>query len=173
MLIILFSLGITTLLSISAVAQQQSQKAHLEFSSQSDLKEVYNKWLNEDVAYIITAEEERVFRQLKSDEERERFIEVFWLRRDPMPDTAKNEFREEHYERLAYANQNFALDGLPGYRTDRGLIYITNGKPDEIQKSASGEIWLFTRVKGALDGRLGEVEVENVKFEFRNNTLVR
>jgi GWxTD domain-containing protein len=165
---ILFSLGIATLLSISVVAHQQPQKAHQDLSSQSDSKDVYNKWLNEDVAYIITAEEERVFKQLKSDEEREQFIEVFWLRRDPMPDTDKNEFREEHYERIAYANQNFAVDGVAGWRTDRGLIYITNGKPDEIQKSASEEIWLYKQGTGLY--RLGPGEA---KFEFRNNKLVR
>jgi GWxTD domain-containing protein len=184
---ILVALGIATSLSISVVAQQQSQKTHPELSSQSDSKDVYNKWLNEDVAYIITDEEKRSFNQLKSDEVREQFIEQFWLRRDPMPDTDKNEFREEHYERIAYANQNFAVDGVPGWRTDRGVIYITYGKPDEIQKSESGEIWLFKFKRGTglfgsrtgqfgggpwLSGR-GPGEAEIVKFEFRNNTLVR
>jgi GWxTD domain-containing protein len=171
MLRILFSLGIATLLSISLVAQQQSPKAHPESSSQSELKDVYNKWLNESVAYIITSEEERLFRQLKSDEEREQFIWQFWLRRDPTPDTDKNEFREEHYERIAYANQNFAVDDLPGWRTDRGRIYITYGKPIEIQQSASGEIWLFRQSTGVFEGVPGEGEI--IKFEFRNNTLVR
>jgi GWxTD domain-containing protein len=166
---ILFSLWIATLLSISVVAQQQSQKAHQELPSQSDSQDVYNKWLNEDVAYIITDEEGRLFRKLKSDEEREKFIWQFWLRRDPDPDTDKNEFREEHYERIAYANQNFAADGVSGWRTDRGAVYIMYGKPDEIQKSASGEIWLFRRGTGSF----GTGEVEIVKFEFRNNTLVR
>jgi GWxTD domain-containing protein len=175
---ILFSLGIATLLSISVVAQQHSQIAHQELSSQSDLKDIYNKWLNEIVVYIITDEEKRLFGQLKSDEEREQFIEQFWLRRDPMPDTDKNEFREEHFERIAYANQNFAVDGVTGWRTDRGIIYITYGKPDEIEKSESGEIWLFkrgtgqfARRPGLFAPRLGEEEIE--KFEFRNNTLVR
>jgi GWxTD domain-containing protein len=171
MLRILFSLGIATLLSISVVAQQQSQQAHQEPSSQSELKDVYNNWLNEIVAYIITAEEERLFRQLKSDEEREQFISRFWLRRDPNPDTDKNEFREEYFERIAYANQNFAVDGVPGWRTDRGRIYITYGQPYEIQKSESGEIWLFKQSRGAFEHSPGEVEI--VKFEFRNNMLVR
>jgi GWxTD domain-containing protein len=165
---ILFSLGIATLLSISIVAQQQSQKAHQELSSQSDSQDAYKKWLNEDVAYIITDEEKRLFGRLKSDEEREQFIEQFWLRRDPNPDTDKNEYREEHYERIAYANQNFAVDGVPGWRTDRGIIYITYGQPDEIQQTASGEIWLFKQGPGLF--RLGPSEA---KFEFRNNTLVR
>jgi GWxTD domain-containing protein len=165
---ILFSLGIATLLSTSVVAQQQSPRDSQELPSQSELKDVYTKWLNESAAYIITAEEERLFRQLKSDEEREQFIEQFWLRRDPNPETEKNEFREEHYERIAYANQNFAVDGVPGWQTDRGIIYITYGKPDEIQQTASGEIWLFKRGPGLF--RLGPSEA---KFEFRNNRLVR
>src|SRR5262245_28295813 len=168
---ILFSLGIATLLSASAVSQQLSQIAIHDLSSQSELREVYTKWLNEDVAYLITTEEERFFRQLKSDEERERFIEEFWLRRDPMPETDKNEFREEHYQRIAYANQNFAVDVLPGWRTDRGRVYITYGKPDEIQKSESGEIWLFKRARRLFDRSPGDVEI--VKFEFRDNKLVR
>jgi GWxTD domain-containing protein len=180
MLKILISLGIAALLSISAVAQQHLQKevrqkevpkAYQLFSPQSDLKDIYNKWLTEIVVYIITAQEERYFRELKSDDERERFIEEFWLRRDPMPDTDKNEFREEYFERIAYANQNFAVDGVAGWRTDRGRIYITYGKPDEIQQTGSGEIWLFKRRTGLFDRGPGDVEI--LKFEFRNNALVR
>jgi GWxTD domain-containing protein len=165
---ILFSLGIATLLSISVVAQQQSQKAVHDLSSQSVLSEVYTKWLSEDVVYIITTEEERYFRQLKSDEEREKFIEEFWLRRDPTPDTDENEYRKGHYERIAFANQDFTADGVPGWRTDRGRIFIRYGKPDEIQKTASEEIWLYKGGTGP-----GEVEFVWKKFEFRNNTLVR
>jgi GWxTD domain-containing protein len=168
---ILFSLGIATLFSISVVAQQQSQKAFHDVSSQSESRDVYTKWPNEDVVYIITDEEVRLFRQLKSDKEREKFIEEFWLRRDPMPETDKNEFREEHYERIAYANQNFAVDGVHGWRTDQGRVYITYGKPYEIQKSASGEIWLFKRSAGLFDR--GPRGTETVKFEFRDNKLVR
>src|SRR5262245_34956095 len=165
---ILFSLGIATLLSISVVAQQQSQKIVHDLSSQSVLSEVYTKWLSEDVVYIITTEEERYFRRLKSDEERERFIEEFWLRRDPTPDTDENEYRKEHYERIAFANQDFTADGVAGWRTDRGRIVIRYGKPDEIQKTASEEIWLYKGGTGP-----GEVEFVWKKFEFRNNTLVR
>jgi GWxTD domain-containing protein len=168
---ILLSIGIAALLSIPVVSRQQSQKAFHDSSSQSALSDVYTKWLNEDVVYIITTEEERFFRQLKSDGERERFIFEFWVRRDPMRETDKNEFRKEHYERIAYTNQNFAVDGLPGWRTDRGRIYITYGKPDEIKKSASGEIWLFKRRTGLFDRGPGDAEI--VKFEFRDNKLVR
>jgi len=97
----------------------------------------YKKWLNEDVRYIITPEEEQAFKQLSNDEERDVFIENFWLRRDPTPDTPENEFKEEHYRRIAYANEHFAA-GIPGWRTDRGRMYIQYGPPDEIESHPSG-----------------------------------
>jgi GWxTD domain-containing protein len=102
-----------------------------------ELATPYRKWLNEDVVYIITDEERSAFMRLQTDEEREQFIENFWLRRDPTPDTVENEFREEHYRRIAYANEHFA-SGIPGWKTDRGRIYITYGPPDEIDDHSSG-----------------------------------
>jgi GWxTD domain-containing protein len=102
-----------------------------------ELATPYRKWLNEDVAYIITDEERSAFLRLQTDEERETFIENFWLRRDPSPDTVENEFKEEHYRRIAYANEHFA-SGIPGWKTDRGRIYITYGPPDEIDDHSSG-----------------------------------
>ena len=87
--------------------------------------------------YIITDEERQAFKRLTTDEEREQFIEQFWLRRDPTPDTAENEFKEEHYRRIAYANEHYA-SGIPGWKTDRGRIYITFGPPDEIESHPSG-----------------------------------
>src|SRR5438132_4470318 len=95
------------------------------------------KWLDEDVSYVITNEERTAFKALKTDEEREQFIEQFWLRRDPTPDTVDNEFKEEHYSRIAYANERFA-SGIPGWKTDRGRIYILYGKPAEIESHAAG-----------------------------------
>jgi GWxTD domain-containing protein len=102
-----------------------------------ELETPYRKWLNEDVAYIITDEERTAFKRLQTDEERESFIENFWLRRDPTPDTVENEFKEEHYRRIAYANENFA-SGIPGWKADRGRIYITYGPPDEKDTHPSG-----------------------------------
>jgi GWxTD domain-containing protein len=102
-----------------------------------EVKEVYKNWLKKDVAYIITSEEKKAFNALKTDEERENFIENFWRRRDPNPDTEENEFREEYYERIAYANEHFA-SGIPGWMTDRGRIYITWGKPDSVESHPSG-----------------------------------
>jgi GWxTD domain-containing protein len=94
-----------------------------------ELKKAYKDWLEKDVTYIITDEERKAFRKLATDDERERFIEEFWRRRDPDPDTDENEFKEEYYERIAYANEHFA-SGIPGWKTDRGRIWIMYGKPD-------------------------------------------
>ena len=95
-------------------------------------------WLRQDVAYIITDEERAAFKSLQTDEEREHFIEQFWQRRDPTPGTDYNEFKAEHYRRIAYANEQFAFRELPGWKTDRGRIYITYGPPDEKESHPSG-----------------------------------
>jgi GWxTD domain-containing protein len=102
-----------------------------------ELSKAYKKWLDEDVVYIITDQERAAFKQLSNDEERDNFIEAFWQRRDPTPDTEENEFKEEHYRRIAYANEHFAA-GVPGWKTDRGRIYIVFGPPDEIESHPSG-----------------------------------
>jgi len=102
-----------------------------------ELKKAYKDWLDKDVAYIITDDERKAFKKLETDDEREKFIEEFWRRRDPDPDTDENEFREEYYERVAYANEHYA-SGIPGWKTDRGRIYITWGKPDEVESHPSG-----------------------------------
>ena len=102
-----------------------------------ELMTPYKKWMDEDVTYIITDEERKTFKNLNTDEEREQFIEQFWLRRDPTPDTMENEYKEEHYRRIAYANERYA-SGIQGWRTDRGRIYITFGAPDEIESHPSG-----------------------------------
>ncbi|MGF7180229.1 GWxTD domain-containing protein [Tunturiibacter psychrotolerans] len=103
----------------------------------AELKGVYKKWVDEDVRWIITDQELQAFKSLSNDEERDQFIENFWLRRNPNPDSPENEFREEHYARIAYANDHFAA-GKPGWRTDRGHIYIAYGKPDNIDAHPSG-----------------------------------
>ena len=113
------------------------QRKQREEKLRKELETPYKKWLNEDVLYIITDEEKQAWKRLATDEEREQFIEQFWLRRDPSPDTAENEFKEEHYRRIAYANERFA-SGIPGWKTDRGRIYITFGPPDENDSHSSG-----------------------------------
>lgn len=102
-----------------------------------ELHGVYKKWVDEDVRWIITDQELQAFKSLSNDEERDQFIENFWLRRNPNPDSPENEFREEHYARIAYSNEHFAA-GKPGWMTDRGHIYISYGKPDSIDSHPSG-----------------------------------
>src|SRR5271169_472310 len=102
-----------------------------------ELSKTYRKWLDEDVRWIITDEERSAFMQLSNDEERDQFIEAFWQRRDPTPDTEENEFKEEHYRRIAYANEHYAA-GIPGWKSDRGRIYIVFGPADEIESHPSG-----------------------------------
>ena len=115
----------------------ERQKRKREEKLRKELETPYRKWLNEDVTYIITDEERTAWKRLSTDEEREQFIEQFWLRRDPTPDTLENEFKEEHYRRIAYANEHYA-SGIPGWKADRGRIYITYGPPDEIESHPSG-----------------------------------
>jgi GWxTD domain-containing protein len=113
------------------------EKKEQEKKFKGEVSKVYKKWLDEDVRYIITDEEKTAFKQLSNDEERDNFIEAFWARRDPTPDTVENEYKEEHYARIAYANEHFAA-GIPGWKSDRGRIYIMYGKPDEIDSHPSG-----------------------------------
>lgn len=141
-----------------------------------ELKKAYKDWLDKDVTYIITEEERKAFKKLATDDERERFIEEFWRRRDPDPDTDENEFKEEYYERIAYANEHFA-SGIPGWKSDRGRIWIMYGKPDERETHPMGgsydrpsyegggntttypfEIWFYRYIAGVGSG----VEIEFV-----------
>jgi GWxTD domain-containing protein len=121
----------------SETKQQNNAQQQSLHKLEKELPTPYKQWLNEDVVYIITGEERTAFLRLQTNEEREQFIEQFWLRRDPTPDTPENEFKEEHYRRIAYANEHFA-SGIPGWKTDRGRIYIIWGKPDEIESHPTG-----------------------------------
>jgi GWxTD domain-containing protein len=144
----------------------------------ADESRAYKKWLDEDVRWIITPEELSAFKKLSNNEERDQFIEQFWLRRDPTPDTLENEYKEEHYRRIAYANEHFAA-GIPGWRTDRGQIYIKFGPPTSIDAHPSGgtydrpmeegggttstypfETWRYRYLEGQNLGN--EVEIEFV-----------
>jgi len=115
----------------------EKQKKQQKKSLKIELSKTYKKWLNEDVVWIITDEERAAFKQLSNDEERDNFIEAFWQRRDPTPDTEENEYKEEHYRRIAYANEHYAA-GIPGWKSDRGRIYIMYGPPDENESHPSG-----------------------------------
>ena len=124
---------------VDPLKRERSDKA--KFAAQKavrqELKGAYKTWLTQDVAYIISDEETKAFKSLSNDEERDAFIEQFWLRRNPDPDSPENEFREEHYRRIAYANEHFAA-GKPGWKTDRGQIYIEYGKADNIESHPDG-----------------------------------
>jgi len=140
-----------------------------------ELKGPYKKWIDQDVHWIITDQELKAFKSLGNDEERDAFIEAFWQRRNPNPDSPENEFREEHYRRIEYTNEHFAA-GKPGWKTDRGHMYIAYGKPDSIDSHPSGgtydrpmdegggttstypfEIWHYRYIEG-----IGE----NIDIEF-------
>ena len=142
----------------------------------SEVNDAHKRWVVNDVPYIITAAERKAFLALKTDDERENFIKTFWDSRDPDPETEENEYRQEYYERIAYTNEHFG-SGTPGWKSDRGRIYITWGKPDSIESRPSGgsydrpsyeggggittypfEIWFYRHLDGVGDG----VEIEFV-----------
>ena len=137
-------------------------------SQQSHAASPYDKWLNEDVVYIISDQERAAFQKLTTDDERQKFIEQFWQQRDPTPGTVENEFQEEHYRRIAFVNEHFAATNLVGWKTDRGRIYILYGPPDEIESHPSPhagapfEEWLYHRMDGVGD---------NIIFRFTDTLL--
>src|SRR2546430_2451290 len=162
-------------LAVPAVFAQQ-QKPARQTNQKEEIPKVYREWPDKDVAYIITPQERAAYKKLQTDEERENFIELFWRRRDPDPDTDENEYREEYYERIAYANEHYT-SGIPGWKTDRGRIYIMYGKPDEVETHPSGgsyerpsyegggntstypfEIWFYRYLPGIGSG----IEIEFV-----------
>src|SRR5215471_1388496 len=144
-LILTLSLSSFATPNSAANAQEEKKKKKEEKRREEKKKEaekekvksVYKRWKDEDVRWIITDEERKIFDSLKTDDEREQFIEGFWYRRDPDPDTDVNEYREEYYQRIAYANEHFT-SGIPGWKTDRGRIYIKFGKADQIESHPSG-----------------------------------
>lgn len=143
---------VTIAAALSAWPAQQNSSGVQEQTAETS---PYMKWLNEDVVYIISDAERAAFVKLTTDQERDHFIEQFWQRRDPVqPGSADNEFREEHYRRIAYANEHWAVSNAPGWRTDRGHIYIVYGPPDEIDAHPSGdngmpphEEWLYRHIE--------------------------
>jgi GWxTD domain-containing protein len=161
LLVVVCALGITH-------AKAAPQTAALNQTS-------YMKWLNEDVTYIIRDDERAAFKRLATDEEREKFIEQFWLRRDPTPNTPENEFKIEHYRRIAYVNARYgASTGLPGWKTDRGRIYITYGPPDEIESHPSStdprgfpyEQWKYKLIEGVGQNVIVEFDDTNKTGEY-------
>src|SRR5271154_7608064 len=117
--------------------QSDKDKFKQQKELRNELKGPYKKWVEEDVRWIITDQELKAYKSLSNDEERDNFIEQFWQRRTPDPDSPENEFREENSRRIAYANEHFAA-GKSGWKTDRGHIYIAYGKPDSTDSHPSG-----------------------------------
>jgi len=132
-----FSSCLLVFLSLYVPGQVLAQQQNTQALKQEESRDYYQKWLNEDVVYLIADEERAVFAKLSTEEEKEQFIEQFWYRRDPDPKTATNEFKDEHYRRIAYANEWFT-SATPGWKTDRGRIYIIHGPPDGIERHAAG-----------------------------------
>ncbi len=141
----------------------EKQRKLNERALRRELSKTYKKWLDEDVRWIISDEEREAFLKLSNDEERDQFIEQFWLRRDPTPDTVDNEFKEEHYRRIAYANEHFAA-GIPGWKTDRGRMYIAYGPPDEIDSHPSGGSYQRTPEEGG--GETSTYPFEDWRYRY-------
>jgi GWxTD domain-containing protein len=143
-----------------ALASGQDQPSRLRNDQYGDL---FRRWLYQDVVWIITPEERATFMRLGNDEERQQFIQQFWERRNPNPGDSENKFREEHYRRIAYANQQFAAKEDPGWKTDRGRAYIVFGPPDAMDSgntAADGsgkptQIWHYRAAR-----RIGGKDVE-------------
>ena len=121
----------------NSAKQQEKAKKKKQKSLEQELLPVYRQWLNGPVSYIITSEERSAFLHLETNEERENFIENFWQRRNPDPESAENTYKEEYYRRIAYTNEHYS-SGIPGWKTDRGRIYIMWGKPDEVDSHPAG-----------------------------------
>ncbi|MGB6075276.1 MAG: GWxTD domain-containing protein, partial [Candidatus Acidiferrales bacterium] len=120
-----------------AQAQAKAKQKKREKDLYNELLPAYKEWLNGPVSYIITPEERSAFLHLETNQERENFIEAFWERRNPDPGSADNTYKEDYYERIAYANEHFS-SGIPGWKTDRGRIYLMWGKPDDVESHPSG-----------------------------------
>jgi GWxTD domain-containing protein len=134
----------------------------------------YARWINEEVVYIISDSERASFNDLRSDAERDNFIEQFWLRRDPTPGTPANEFKIEHYRRLKFVNERFTNGQSAGWKTDRGHVYIVHGPPDEIETHPTGsgskppyEQWLYRWVEGVGTNVVIEFVDANRSGDFR------
>jgi GWxTD domain-containing protein len=126
----MYAIAVTVLALVPTVLAQ-GFTAPAAPSTPTHLPQIYQRWLDEDVRYIISAEERTQFLVLQSDDDRDGFVRGFWERRNPVPGSSENTFKEEHYRRIAYANEHFAST-LPGWQTDRGHVYVVEGPPEAI-----------------------------------------
>ena len=160
----LFGLLGASLHSFASPDKQTREEKKRQKAIQKEMESPYKKWLEDEVPYIITDEERAAFKKLTTDEEREQFIEQFWERRNPNPGSPENEFKEEYYRRIAYANEHFA-SGIPGWRTDRGRIYIMYGPPDEIESHPSGGTYEVAPGEIPIEGPNVTSQMETYPFE--------
>lgn len=140
--LIILAVAFVSLISASLRASPPKEKLDKEEKrrqkrAREEGESAYKHWLSDEVPYIITDEEKSAFKKFSTDDEKESFIETFWERRNPNPGSPENEFKEEYYRRIAYANEHYA-SGIPGWKTDRGRIYIMYGPADEIDSHPSG-----------------------------------
>ncbi len=143
--------------------KETKQEKRRRKAIQKEMESPYKKWLSDEVPYIITPEERAAFKKLTTDEEREQFIEAFWERRNPNPGSPENEFKEEYYRRIAYSNEHYA-SGIPGWKTDRGRIYIMYGPPDEIDSHPSGGTYLRPPEEGG--GETSTYPFEDWRYRY-------
>lgn len=129
--------------------------------SEAQLPTAYAKWLDEDVRWIITEQERAGFLALLTDKQRDQFVDEFWARRDPTPSTPQNEFKEEHYRRVAYTNAHFSVGTTPGSQSDRGRAYILYGPPSRVDRAKQIEssdtlieIWRYSGFWGQAEERI-------------------
>jgi len=150
LLLLVVSLGavvVTGLFASPPKEKPDKEERRRQKAIQKEMESPYKKWLQEEVPYVITPEERGAFKKLSTDEEREQFIEQFWERRNPNPGSPENEFKEEYYRRIAYANEHYA-SGIPGWKSDRGRIYIMYGPADEIESHPSGGTYMRPHEEG-------------------------
>src|SRR5678815_1062555 len=157
--LILTTCFLSSLLTVTGQQNKAREQARQKEESGSFLK----KWPDEVVPYIIDPEEERAFKGLKTDEERENFIEQFWLRRDYTPDTPDNEYKDDYFRRIQLANERYT-SGIPGWRTDRGRILIMHGEPDEVETHAMGGTYLRDIEEGG--GRTSTLPFERWRYRY-------
>lgn len=143
-------------LAVAVVVVLTSQYGTAKQNPGTPLAREYDKWLDEDVHWIISRQEKQEFLKLRTDEQRDHFVVEFWQQRNPNPGNTENTFKEEHYRRLAFSNVHFAAS-VPGWKTDRGHVYIVYGPPDSIVKHPSAgatppeELWNYRRIRGSSD----------------------
>ncbi|UWZ86668.1 GWxTD domain-containing protein [Occallatibacter riparius] len=174
---------VALLLTCTAIGMRASLSAQSPASANgahTPLVGPYLTWINQDVVWIMAADERAAYISLPTNSERLQFIKDFWDRRNPNPGSSENMFKQEHYRRLAYANRRFASN-QPGWESDRGRIYIIYGKPDSIDAHPSGgngeggpfEVWHYNQARSsaAQEGTTGNgvtygLDLRNADLQF-------